>query len=144
MELLIKLLPIIFSAINMAPQIQEAIRKGTPIEKAVEEHAGDLLPLLGQIGKQLFPAIKERFAAAAAASAMFDPTRVKWLQATLNTLGADPPLDVDGQYGPRTIDAVQRFQKTNQLVVDGWAGDATGTALQLALSKGRKTGSPAL
>ena len=36
MELLIKLLPIIFRAINVAPQIQQAIRIGTPTVKAVE------------------------------------------------------------------------------------------------------------
>ena len=42
--LLIQLLPIIFRAINVAPQIQEAIRVGTPVVKAVEQNAGDLLP----------------------------------------------------------------------------------------------------
>ena len=36
MELLIKLLPIIFRAINVAPQIQQAIRIGTPLPTAVE------------------------------------------------------------------------------------------------------------
>ena len=41
MALLIKLLPIVFRAINVAPQIQEAMRIGTPIVKAVEEHADD-------------------------------------------------------------------------------------------------------
>jgi hypothetical protein len=84
LQLLIKLLPIIFRAINAAPQIQQAIRIGTPIDKAVEENAGDLLPLLGEIGKQMFPGIDDRFAPAAAASTMFDPIRVKWLQTALN------------------------------------------------------------
>jgi murein L,D-transpeptidase YcbB/YkuD len=140
MELLIQLLPIIFRAINAAPQIQEAIRIGTPIVKAVEENAGDLLPLLGQIGKQKFPGIDDRFAAAAAASTMSDPVRVKWLQTALNALGANPPLDVDGEYGPKTIEAVTQFQKTHGLVVDGWVGDATHVALQLLLSKTRTAG----
>jgi len=135
LELLIKLLPIIFRAINIAPQIQQAIRIGTPTVKAVEENAGDLLPLLGQIGKQMFPGIDDRFAPAAAASTMFDPIRVKWLQTALNILGANPPLDVDGEYGPKTKDAVLDFQKTHELVADGWAGDLTHAALQLALSK---------
>jgi Putative peptidoglycan binding domain len=139
LQLLIKLLPIIFRAINVAPQIQEAIRTGKPIVKAVEENAGDLLPLLGEIGKEKFPGIDERFAPAAAASTMFDPIRVKWLQTALNVLGANPPLDVDGEYGPMTKDAVLEFQKTHDLVADGWAGDATHDALQLALSKKPKT-----
>ena len=135
LELLIKLLPIIFRAINVAPQIQEAIRIGTPIVKAVEENAGDLLPLLKEIGMQKFPGIDERFAPAAAASTMFDPIRIKWLQTALNVLGANPPLDVDGEYGPMTQGAVVAFQKAHNIVTDGWAGDVTHAALQLALSK---------
>jgi hypothetical protein len=79
--------------------------------------------------------IDDRFAPAAAASTMFDPIRAKWLQTALNILGANPPLDVDGEYGPTTKDAVLAFQKTHELVADGWAGDLTPAALQLALSK---------
>ena len=135
MALLIKLLPIVFRAINVAPQIQEAMRIGKPIVNAVEENAGDLLPLLKEIGKQQFPDIDEKFAPAAAASTMFDPVRIKWLQTALNILGANPPLDVDGEYGPMTKDSVLQFQKAHELVADGWAGDTTHAALQLALSK---------
>jgi hypothetical protein len=135
LELLVKLLPIIFRAINIAPQIQQSIRIGTPAVKAVEENAGDLLPLFSAIGKAMFPAIDDKFAPAAAATTMFDPIRVKWLQTALNVLGANPPLDVDGEYGPMTKDAVLQFQKTHDLVADGWAGDLTHNAMQLALSK---------
>lgn len=134
MDLLITLLPIIFRAINVAPQIQQAIRIGTPIEQAVRDHAGDLLPLLAKIGKQMFPGIDDRFAPAAAASTMFDPVRVKWVQTALNALGANPRLDVDGEYGPMTRDAVLKFQQEKALVADGWAGDRTHAALQAALS----------
>ncbi len=137
MELLIKLLPIIFRAINAAPQIQQAIRVGTPIDKAVELNARDLLPLLAQIGKQMFPTIDDSLAPAAAASTMFDPIRIKWIQTALNAIGANPPLDVDGEYGPMTTEAVLQFQKAQGLVADGWAGDTTHAALQLALSKTR-------
>ena len=140
MEPLIQLLPIIFRAINVAPQIRQAIQSGTPTVKAVEENAGNLLPLLGQIGKQMFPAIDEKLAPAAAASTMFDPIRVKWLQTALNLLGTKPPLDVDGEYGPLTTEAVLQFQKVHGLVVDGWAGDDTHSAVQLALSKARTIG----
>lgn len=135
MALLIKLLPVVFRAINVAPQIQEAMRIGTPIVKAVEENAGDLLPLLKEIGKEKFPGIDEKFAPAAAASTMFDPIRIKWLQTALNILGANPPLDIDGEYGPMTKDAVLQFQRAHNMVADGWAGDVTHAALQLALSK---------
>jgi hypothetical protein len=135
MEQLIRFLPIIFRLINIAPGIQEAIRTGTPTVKAVEEHARDLLPILAQVGKQLFPEIDDKLAPAAAATAMFDPVRVKWLQTALNILGTDPPLDVDGEYGSLTKAAVTQFQETHGLVADGWAGDVTHVALQLALSK---------
>jgi murein L,D-transpeptidase YcbB/YkuD len=129
MELLIQLLPLILSAINTVPQFQQAIRNATPTIQAVEN--------LTQLGKQLFPAIDERFAAAAAASTMFDPIRVKWVQTALNVLGSLPPLDVDGEYGPLTTAAVQRFQQSEGLDVDGWAGDLTHEALQTAISKSK-------
>jgi hypothetical protein len=135
MERLIKLLPIIFRAINVAPEIREAIRSGTPSARAVEDHAGEiLLPVLREIGKKLFPGIPDALAPAAAASTMFDPTRVKWLQTALNLLGAAPPLDVDGEYGPLTMEAVKQFQQRKGMDVDGWAGDLTHAALQLELS----------
>ena len=37
-----ELVPIMFRALNAAPKVQEAIRIGTPIVKAVDENAGDL------------------------------------------------------------------------------------------------------
>jgi murein L,D-transpeptidase YcbB/YkuD len=127
MELLIQLLPLILSTMNTVPQFQQAIRSGTPTVQAIGN--------LAQLGKQLFPAIDDKFAAAAAASTIFDPVRVKWVQTALNVLGATPPLDVDGEYGPLTTAAVQQFQKSKGLEVDGWAGDLTHEALQAAISK---------
>jgi peptidoglycan hydrolase-like protein with peptidoglycan-binding domain len=112
---------------------------GTPTVKAVEDNARDLLPLLGQIGKQMFPNIDDSLAPAAAATTMFNPVRVKWPQTALNVIGTNPPLDVDGEYGPMTKAAVQQFQETHELVADGWAGDVTHVALQLALSKTKTT-----
>ena len=47
---------------------------------------------------------------------------MKWVQTALNVLHiATPPLDVDGEYGPLTTDAVKNFQGANGMVVDGWA-----------------------
>ena len=135
MEMLVTLLPIIFRAINLAPQIQQAIQSGTSTQQAVEDNAGNLLPLLAQIGRQMFPGIQDGLAAAAAASSMFDPSSVKWVQTVLNVLHVvDPALDVDGEYGPLTTAAVKKFQQANGLVVDGWAGDETQQKLQLAFA----------
>ena len=124
MELLIQLLPLILSTMNTVPQFEQAIRDGSPAVQAV----GNLV----QLGKQMFPGIDNQFAAAAAASTMFDPVRVKWVQTALNVL--DNALEVDGQYGPLTTQAVKQFQTSNKLEIDGWAGDLTHAALQAAIS----------
>jgi peptidoglycan hydrolase-like protein with peptidoglycan-binding domain len=135
MDLIITLLPLIFRAINVAPQIQQAIHSGTSTVQAVEQNAGNLLPILAQIGKQMFPGIQDNLASAAAASSMFDPSTVRWVQTALNALHvATPPLDVDGEYGPLTTAAVKSFQQANGLVVDGWAGDKTQVKLQQAIA----------
>lgn len=52
----------------------------------------------------------------------------QWLQASLNTLGADPELVVDGDIGPKTIQALKMFQKSNNL-------ESTGAATPETLSK---------
>jgi peptidoglycan hydrolase-like protein with peptidoglycan-binding domain len=83
----------------------------------------------------MFPGIKDSLAPAAAASTMFDPSTVKWVQTALNVLHiATPALDVDGEYGPLTTDAVKNFQGANGMVVDGWAGDKTQEKLQQAVA----------
>jgi hypothetical protein len=49
----------------------------------------------------------------------------KWIQDTLNKLGADPKVEVDGRYGKATREAVTAYQQKNSLEVDGWAGFET-------------------
>jgi putative chitinase len=57
-----------------------------------------------------------------------------WLQKALNDLGADPPLTLDGLYGPGTTAAVKDFQKSAKIKVDGVAGEVTRAALRLRLN----------
>lgn len=52
---------------------------------------------------------------------------VTYLQQLLNKKGYS--LKVDGDFGPRTEDAVRRFQKSRRLTVDGIVGPATWNAL---------------
>lgn len=54
---------------------------------------------------------------------------VKKLQQLLNQKGATPPLAVDGIFGPKTLAAVQKFQKAHKLAVDGVVGPKTWTEL---------------
>lgn len=60
-----------------------------------------------------------------------------WLQTSLNKLGADPQLVVDGDVGPATRNAVRAFQLAQGLVVDGLVGPATFAALDMALAAGK-------
>ncbi len=50
---------------------------------------------------------------------------VAWTQASLNVLGSETQIAVDGHYGPATISAVKQFQAANSLHVDGIAGPET-------------------
>jgi hypothetical protein len=53
----------------------------------------------------------------------------RWVQSSLNKLGAKPPLDVDGDIGRLSKAAIRAFQKANGLTVDGDAGAATVAAI---------------
>jgi len=69
-----------------------------------------------------------------------ETTQVKdgaWLQTSLNKLGAQPQLEVDGAVGPATRNAVRAFQLAQGLVVDGLVGPETFDALDKALAAGK-------
>lgn len=57
-----------------------------------------------------------------------------WVQQSLNALGEDPPLAVDGAYGPMTAAAVKSFQHAHALPADGKIGRETIAALAAARS----------
>jgi lysozyme family protein len=59
---------------------------------------------------------------------------VAWVQASLNKLGAQPPLAVDGDEGAETVIAVKKFQAARGLDVDGVAGHETCTAIASCLA----------
>ncbi len=53
------------------------------------------------------------------------------IQRALNTLGASPPLAMDGKLGPKSVAAIKSFQTAHGLTPDGIAGPKTKTALYL-------------
>jgi putative chitinase len=57
-----------------------------------------------------------------------------WLQASLNKLGTEPPLTVDGSFGPVTAAAVRAFQLAHGLEADGKLGSQTAAAIEKALA----------
>ena len=54
-----------------------------------------------------------------------NPDIVKQVQTAINAMGYQPPLVVDGAYGPMTQAGVQWFQSQHGLTVDGIIGDVT-------------------
>jgi lysozyme family protein len=59
---------------------------------------------------------------------------VRSVQTMINQLGATPPIFVDGNYGRETKLAVEQFQNSYGLHVDGIAGPQTITALRRAIA----------
>lgn len=59
---------------------------------------------------------------------------VEKLQNYLNQVG-DYGLTVDGKYGPKTQEAVKKYQSSNNLTVDGIAGNQTWGSLSDAVTK---------
>ena len=59
---------------------------------------------------------------------------VKVLQSALTAAGY--PLSTDGEFGPKTDDAVKKFQKDKSLVADGIVGPKTWTALEPYINAG--------
>jgi|GEM_PF-1609140 len=65
------------------------------------------------------------------------------LQERLNAAGADPKLDADGAFGPKTQAALLAFQQKNGLKADGLVGPHTMGALDGGAPVSSTTGGPA-
>ena len=53
---------------------------------------------------------------------------VKWLQFELNEAGYK--VVIDGEFGPKTLNAVKQFQKSCKIEVDGLVGKVTRQCLK--------------
>jgi lysozyme family protein len=61
-------------------------------------------------------------------------TDTKWIQGAMNELGWEPSLYVDGSYGRDTMKAVEMFQRSYGITVDGLAGPETIEHLKAAVA----------
>jgi peptidoglycan hydrolase-like protein with peptidoglycan-binding domain len=125
--------------LRIAPGVISAIRVAAPAAggwiQAVGKEAPDLLPVFEQLAGRL--GLSGQRAADAAAQMMFDRDGTLWMQGAINRLYPnDPPLEVDGVYGPFTKAAVEKFQMEHPpLEVDGWCGPATFDVLKKEFAK---------
>jgi peptidoglycan hydrolase-like protein with peptidoglycan-binding domain len=85
----------------------------------------------GWVGPQTTSAIQASLAQKAAPDIM----SVEDIQSALNKLGANPQLEVSGDYDQATKAAVASFQGSHNCDVDGWVGPQTTTAIKAALAK---------
>src|SRR5690606_14618966 len=67
----------------------------------------------------------------------------RWIQQSLNTVMA-AGLAVDGIMGPKTLEAIRRFQASQRLVQDGIVGPNTEAAIKAALAVKQGGGSAGL
>lgn len=103
-----------------------------PIEEVVDKQLGCAGLIIAMMS--LDPSIKfdGSSAPAAAPEQTLDAT---WLQTSLNTLGATPPLVVDGIFGAATRTALRALQKSKDgLTANGVANANTVTAIKDALT----------
>lgn len=122
---LIGLLPYILQGIDLARSINNQKTGGAKVIDIVQGNLPQVLDLFSGVGKTLFPELSHP-AQVAAAAVVLDPDMTKNIQTKLNSLGLNPPLNVDGVYGAKTKASVAAFQQAHPpLVVDGWAGAAT-------------------
>lgn len=97
-----------------------------------------IAPIIKQV-REAYPQVKDLIDDIAPGVTEPEPPEsysVEWLQESLNKLGADPELEVDGEYGVATKEAVRNFQEDHPpLVVDSWAGVATQAAIAEELGR---------
>lgn len=125
-------------AMKYGPTVVQIIQTATSnasISERIEKTAPDIANVLIDIGSTLFPKAAPELRMAAGAIASFDKNYTVWLQKSLNAMVTPSPnLEVDGIYGAKTRDAVEKLQKQLGLKIDGVAGKLTQAAISTALA----------
>lgn len=108
---------------------------GNPLD-IVNRLFPEIMPVITDIGKTVFPSVTPALQPAAGADVIFDSDGTMWVQNSLNTINKNTALDVDGIYGNGTKAAVKAYQTFHGLkAIDGWAGPKTSASIALELAK---------
>jgi lysozyme family protein len=103
-----------------------------PIEEIVDKQLGCAGLIIAMMGLDSSITFDGPSAAAPASGEVLD---ARWMQTSLNTLGATPPLIVDGIFGAATRTALRAFQKSKDgLTANGVANADTVAAIKDALT----------
>jgi peptidoglycan hydrolase-like protein with peptidoglycan-binding domain len=117
--------------VGLVPETRAHLQNA--IQRAIPKPTGQALTPGVHVGEE--PVVKAAVPATpiavAAVSATPPVTTAKAVQVALNKTGANPPLKVDGQVGPKTVAATKAFQVVHGLLVDGVPGPKTQTALAI-------------
>lgn len=95
------------------------------LQKALNKSYNLNLDVDGSFGPKTKAAVKEHVLSTKQGNKKLDHT--KWLQKALKDKGYS--LDVDGYFGKDTKDKLEKYQRANNLQVDGMAGIATHTSI---------------
>jgi murein L,D-transpeptidase YcbB/YkuD len=108
---------------TMRPVAEDAVKEWDQVAPAVES-ALEVFGIhlnMGHTHDQAVTALRQAITAARPEIDMH------WIQTALQARGYD--LEADGKYGEATRAAVEQYQKSKGLKVDGWAGKETIDAL---------------
>jgi len=150
-----KILPLVFRLLPLLPRVKALLVTLTPTINEFRHVAPQVISLIRQLVSILKPTVHELrkvwpeaypTTVALFAEALPEAAKewakphimpiagdVRWVQESLNKLGAK--IDVDGDYGEATRKAVKTFQTKHGLAADGWAGMITLAALYTELRR---------
>jgi hypothetical protein len=109
----IALIPLVIQGLSSIQPVLTGVNSNS-----VATAGNGLIPLLESLVGILAPASKGKVAPAiAAATSVFDPNLIMWIQRILNLGGYN--VDVDGEIGPQTLGAAAAFAEKELGIVQG-------------------------
>jgi len=136
MEKFLQLLPMFLKYYPIVKEVLDTANSNADIVAGIRKFAAPIVKYLEDWGAKQFPDAEPAIRIAGGAIAAYDPNVTRWLQGACNTIAAaQPPVEVDGIYGPKTTEGVKALQAKLGLAVDGLAGRATQAAVDAWFAK---------